>query len=935
VIADDFKEILDKYPEEKENSPKNNLFAIDKRKEFEKNLDDFLEKVVDVGDYKRKLTFKTPFGQWRTFPWLGIRNINVAKNFKKGLYIWIGFYHETKKLYISINQGLTDSVGKKILTQRAEELSNEITIENDFLSHKEGLNVKNDKEYSGKTAIVSKVYQYDEINEKTLEKDLKKLIEIYEELIPKYKETIEFESNGNIWEDLLKKESNKCNNPDLHDGSYELVRETVEFLSNSNPSDYDISDMDMLYLMTVGTWKCGWNCKENKINDSNLNQENKDSLIKILNNIKLNAINGKYNNSDENNSIGMFGAGFMTFKRKLSRKDAQNFLKLCVDVQNMIKNKVPESGIFDIVENTLSGGIKGIGIASISQILHCLAPSTFPILNGAMGHGKKVYDIFNIELKPLYDTNYVDNSRLIKNIRDEKFNFVKNYRAFDLLNFYLSNICENNVWLLAAGENGRFWNDFKEKNLISIGWGNLGDLSQYDNDSEKVLSALEKKYPKKSTTFHASNSNKTSKQTNNSRALLDFANGMKIGDIVFIKKGVKTLLGVGIITSDYKFSKESIVNNNDKDFNYYRDVEWLKIGDFNTSNCGKIPLKTLTNITDVNYKNRKGSEFYECLANIMDFPINEYIDNLDFVIPLIEDEYLKEDYNKENFLKEVVFIEKDYDKLVNLIKRKKNIILQGSPGVGKTFIAKRLAYSMMGVKDEKRVEFVQFHQSYSYEDFIQGYRPKDDGFELKNGVFYNFCRKASEDPENDYYFIIDEINRGNISKIFGELMMLIEEDKRGEEFGIHLTYSDEGPKFHVPENLYIIGMMNTADRSLAIIDYALRRRFVFYLILPLFDEDYKNDNIFKNHLTKIGVDENLAIKIIDKIRTLNNLILKDEDLGYGFRIGHSYFCGNSDKNLSWYKSIISYEIAPLLKEYWFDDLDKAEDEIEKLLNIDY
>ncbi|MDR1820050.1 MAG: AAA family ATPase [Methanobrevibacter sp.] len=322
----------------------------------------------------------------------------------------------------------------------------------------------------------------------------------------------------------------------------------------------------------------------------------------------------------------------------------------------------------------------------------------------------------------------------------------------------------------------------------------------------------------------------------------------------------------------------------------------------------------------------------------------------------------KSNYTKEDFLNDVVFVEKEYDELVKLIKRKKNIILQGSPGVGKTFIAKRLAYSMMGLKDENRVEFVQFHQSYSYEDFILGYRPTKEGFELKNGVFYNFCMKAINNPEHEYFFIIDEINRGNISKIFGEVMMLIEEDKRCKDFAIQLTYSDiedfnihsndedsyndvsdnddfnnedvdkdnlSQDKFHVPENLYIIGMMNTADRSLAIIDYALRRRFVFYTVNPLFDEDDKNDYIFKKYLIRNGVDEDLAIEIIRKFKDLNNFILNDEDLGDGFKIGHSYFCVDDVNNQ--YGSIVEYEIAPLLREYWFDNLEEAEKRIKHLI----
>ena len=177
--------------------------------------------------------------------------------------------------------------------------------------------------------------------------------------------------------------------------------------------------------------------------------------------------------------------------------------------------------------------------------------------------------------------------------------------------------------------------------------------------------------------------------------------------------------------------------------------------------------------------------------------------------------------------------QEDYEKLVDILKIKKNIILQGAPGVGKTYAAKRLAYSIMGEKDVERVMMVQFHQSYSYEDFIMGYRPTATGFELKKGVFYNFCKKAEIDTDRDYFFIIDEINRGNLSKIFGELFMLIENDKRG--IPLQLLYADE--KFSVPRNAYLIGMMNTADRSLAMLDYALRRRFAFVDLKPGFETE--------------------------------------------------------------------------------------------------
>ena len=260
--------------------------------------------------------------------------------------------------------------------------------------------------------------------------------------------------------------------------------------------------------------------------------------------------------------------------------------------------------------------------------------------------------------------------------------------------------------------------------------------------------------------------------------------------------------------------------------------------------------------------------------------------------------------------------DEEYSQLVGILRNKKNIILQGAPGVGKTFAAKRLAYSMMGVKDIDRVMMVQFHQSYSYEDFIMGFRPTETGFELKKGAFYNFCKKAEIDSDNDYFFIIDEINRGNLSKIFGELFMLIENDKRG--LPLQLLYSDE--KFAVPGNVYIIGMMNTADRSLAMLDYALRRRFAFFELRPGFETDG-----FREYRTTL--DNEKFNKLINCVEGLNNAISADESLGDGFCIGHSYFCNLDaetidDRCLS---GIVEYELIPLLKEYWFDEPVKVKD----------
>ncbi|MGP6145860.1 AAA family ATPase [Jeotgalibaca sp. A122] len=276
-------------------------------------------------------------------------------------------------------------------------------------------------------------------------------------------------------------------------------------------------------------------------------------------------------------------------------------------------------------------------------------------------------------------------------------------------------------------------------------------------------------------------------------------------------------------------------------------------------------------------------------------------------------------YGKEELLSEVFINEGDYDTLVNLLKRKKNIILQGSPGVGKTFLARRLAHAYMGMKDDNRIGFVQFHQNYTYEDFVIGYKPEEDAFVLKNGKFVEFCIHANNNPTQPYFFIIDEINRGNISKIFGELLVAIESDYR--DVPIELAYKTK--KFSVPSNVYIIGMMNTADRSLAMIDYALRRRFSFFEMQPGFDSFG-----FKEY--QAGLDSDNFNRVVEVLKNLNETISLEPSLGSGFQLGHSYLITDTYED-ALLMEIINYEIVPMLQEYWFDDADQVGIWHEKLL----
>ncbi|MBN2572166.1 MAG: EVE domain-containing protein [Ignavibacteriales bacterium] len=296
--------------------------------------------------------------------------------------------------------------------------------------------------------------------------------------------------------------------------------------------------------------------------------------------------------------------------------------------------------------------------------------------------------------------------------------------------------------------------------------------------------------------------------------------------------------------------------------------------------------------------------------------IREIIDNKN----IIQEEKIKR-YKFSEDIDKPFIDEEEFLQIVSLLKRKKNIILQGPPGVGKTFIARKIAYQIMGEVRNSNIEMVQFHQSYSYEDFIQGLRPTQKGiFDLKDGIFYSFCQRALAHPDRPFFFIIDEINRGNLSKIFGELMMLIEEDKRDENFSLKLTYAeDEDDKFYVPKNLFIIGTMNTADRSLAIVDYALRRRFAFVSLKPDYGEN------FRNFLSINGLSDSLIEHIISSITKVNEIIKKDLNLGEGFQIGHSYFCTyqKDEDEKKWWNDIITFELKPLLEEIWFDDLPKV------------
>lgn len=452
------------------------------------------------------------------------------------------------------------------------------------------------------------------------------------------------------------------------------------------------------------------------------------------------------------------------------------------------------------------------------------------------------------------------------------------------------------LWLWSPGDQAAHWEDLHESGQMAIGWNEIGDLKRYTS-LDAMKQAVAQSYPR------------DAEPTNDSRACYEFTHEIRPGDLVLAKRGRKTLVGYGVVKSEYRHDAKRVALKN------VREVQWLQKGSWDAPFL--LPMKTLTGF-DV--ESPEALQLREAVGK----------SDLDAIVSVPPTERRR--FSIEEALKGLFVGPDTLEEMLDIWRAKKNLILQGAPGVGKSFIARRLAYALMGYEDPSRIKVVQFHQAYSYEDFVQGYRPNGNGFGLRDGAFVEFCRRAIADEDETYVFVIDEINRGNLSRIFGEMMLLVEGDKRDKRWGVRLAYSPE-ETFHVPANLFILGLMNTADRSLAVVDYALRRRFAFKTLTARFGSDE-----FVRHLADRGVSDKLVDHIRRKLGELNLVIANDRsNLGPGFCIGHSYFCdppvldGTEADELNWYRRVVENEVLPLLDEYWFDAPTKVDQWRTKLL----
>jgi hypothetical protein len=419
-------------------------------------------------------------------------------------------------------------------------------------------------------------------------------------------------------------------------------------------------------------------------------------------------------------------------------------------------------------------------------------------------------------------------------------------------------------WLLAAGEQGRMWADYQANGVATIGWDYLGDLRQYQ-DQESIAQAIK------------AHTGREGYPINDSLACYQFLHEMREGDAVIVKKGLLTVLGYGIVTSGYRHDPSR------REYRQVREVKWLAAGEWTLPDRLQLPSKTLTDVT-------------------------EESELLNYLLPLLGEAppveaTLQPAYSLEDCAADTGLSLGTLTAWIKAIERKGQAIVYGPPGTGKTWTANHLARHLVE-RSDGFTELVQFHPSYAYEDFIQGIRPESapDGtvrYPLRPGRFLEFC-KSARGRSGRCVLIVDEINRGNLSRILGELMFLL-------EYRDHDIPLAGGGRFRIPANVRLIGTMNTADRSIALVDHALRRRFAF---LPLYP-DY--ELLARYH----GGDGVAVDALVGLLKEVNELIADPH-----YAVGVSYFL--TPELSASLENIWRMEIEPYLEEQFFDRRQRME-----------
>ncbi len=660
--------------------------------------------------------------------------------------------------------------------------------------------------------------------------------------------------------------------PDTHDATYELIREVInsyEIMGDLSVCDY--RDLNLVYLMCVRTWKHGFDAKKKTIDASHLPDSEKSRLKNLLDELGEKAKNGEYTNNEENDAnFGMFGTGFYTFEQKTDEHSPKDFIQMCIDIKSLSNDEE----IFNRCERTLNEGFHGMRASSASMVLHCLKPMTFPIFNSNMGFDN-IYVYFNIDIKRKTELcTYIKNVRIVKAFRDKYFT-VKNYRIFDIT----------------------AWEIGKARQHTNIDY--LGATDYYPSLNE---------------------------------------------------------YNPGITAEEYEriLDNENIVKRVWLDTLYYLYI----MG--GTGSCKQITNKYGNSAAHYNMNTIKVAKAVhketQCPLCVRESGENEYWPVLFYGRALEDsDEGVFSYKMREPLMEAIKSLEERgvFQEMKELDKEfDKNLILYGPPGTGKTYNSVIYAVAICDgkpvdeltdyaavmsryneLKKAGRISFTTFHQSYGYEEFIEGIKPiidenkQDIGYTIEPGVFKKFCDNAKsitrtstgiestviEENTEPYVFIIDEINRGNISKIFGELITLIESTKRAgmpEAASAILPYS--GDEFSVPSNVYILGTMNTADRSIALMDTALRRRFQFVEMMP------DSDVLRKIHADKV---EDLDVAaMLDKINERIEYLYDREHT-----IGHAFFTDlKDDATLVKLQSIFEKSVIPLLQEYFYEDYQKIQ-----------